>query len=92
MERVEYDFEELQEDLMPTLHKILAKRILLNRTWHNVKVVTGKRNMKIIWFDAKNPTDHSKIRDIKPFNVTTLTLQIAVQYKKLLNDIKEAYG
>ena len=92
MERVEHSFEDLQEDLMPVLHKYLAKRILLNRTWNNVRVITGKRTMKIIWFDAKNPTDHSKMRDVKPFNAHTLAHQVAVQHEKLLRDIKDAYG
>ena len=80
------NFDRLQELLMPTLHEILANRLKYNRTWNNVKIVTGKRVMKIIWFDAKNPTDHSKIRDVKPFNSTTLLHQIGVQYDKLQID------
>lgn len=92
MARVKYDFDDLQADLMPHLDKILAKRLLLNRTWNNVKVVTGKKNMKIVWFDAKNPTDHSKIRDITPFDPHTLYQQCEIQYGKLQRDIKNAYG
>ncbi len=83
------DFEELKDDLMPTLHKLLAKRLPYNRTWNNVKVIEGKRKMKIVWFEAKNPTDHSKVRDVYPFNADTLTHQIAVQFDKLNNDIKD---
>jgi len=88
MKHKELTFEEVVEDLMPALHKILAHRLIYNRTWANVKVITGKRNMKIIWFEPKNPTDHSKMRDIKPFNIDTLTHQIAVQYHKLQKDKK----
>jgi len=82
-------FGAVADSLMPTLHLILAHRLRYNRTWNNVKVVTGKRNMKIIWFEAKNPTDHSKTRDVKPFNIRTLTHQIAVQFEKLEKDRKD---
>ena len=82
------DFDELKEDLMPVLHKLLAKRLPYNRTWGNVKVIEGKRKMKIVWFEPKNPTDLSKERDVFPFNAETLTHMIAVQFGKLNKDIK----
>ena len=83
------DFDEILDDLLPTLHKVLAARLKLNRTWSNVRVETGKRNMKIVWFEPKNPTDHSKSREVKPLNVETLTQQIAIQFRKLERDQKE---
>jgi len=86
------EFEELKDMLMPTLHTILARRLPYNRTWANVKIVEGKRVMKIIWFDPKNPTDHSKVRDVKPFNADTLTHMIAVQFHKLNDDVKNCDG
>jgi len=83
MKHKELTFEDVADSLMPALHLILAERLLYNRTWGNVKVVTGKRNMKIIWFEPKNPTDHSEMRDIKPLNISTLTHQIKVQFGEL---------
>ena len=83
-------FDNLKDRLMPVLHEILEERLKYNRTWNNVKVIEKKRVMKIVWFDPKNPTDHSKIRDVKPFNSDTLTHQIGVQFKKLGRDKYEA--
>jgi len=76
---------------MGWLCDLLAERLKYNRTWNSVEVIEGKRKFTIIWSDPKNPTDLSKMRDVKPYNTFTLTQMVRIQEAKLKRD-KKAYG
>lgn len=84
------DFEKLRsEHGMAWLNGLLALRLGYNRTWNDVAVEEGTNKFRIIWSDPKNPTDHSKMREIKPYNTYTLTQMINIQEGKLKDEIKE---
>jgi hypothetical protein len=74
---------------MAWLCALLAERLKYNRTWAAVEVVEGKNKFSIIWSEPKNPTDHSKMRDVKPYNTPTLTQMIYIQEGKLREEQKE---
>jgi hypothetical protein len=83
-------FDDLQEDLLPILHKLLAERLKYSREWNNVSIETGKRHFEIRWFDPKTQEgrDVFSSRRVSPFNVKTLTCEIKRQFLKLQEEQK----
>jgi hypothetical protein len=79
-------WDELQDKLTPILHEILALRLAKSKHWNNVEPKYSKRKLKIRWFDPKAKDGSSETKDVYPFNVDTLTKEIATQFRRLQRD------
>ena len=83
------------QGLMEELHNILSERLVLSRSWCQVKVDRRKTFLEVKWYDSVTYDDPEgkfsfKLDRVSPLSLETLSNAVKRQREKLSQDRRDA--